>query len=79
MDMVKAFAERKEYVIKNLARIQGIKINNPAGAFYAFPDVSSFFGKTDGETVMNTAEDVAMYLLHKGHVTVCLLYTSRCV
>jgi aspartate aminotransferase len=70
MDMVKAFAERKEYVIKNLARIQGIKINNPAGAFYAFPDVSSFFGKTDGETVMNTAEDVAMYLLHKGHVTV---------
>jgi aspartate aminotransferase len=70
MDMVKAFTERKDYVIKNLARINGIKINNPAGAFYAFPDISSFFGKTDGETVMNTAEDVAMYLLHKGHVTV---------
>ncbi len=70
MAMVDAFKERKEYVIKNLARIEGIKINNPAGAFYAFPDVSSFFGKTDGETVMNTAEDVAMYLLHKGHVTV---------
>ena len=70
MAMVDAFKERKEYVIKNLARIEGIKINNPAGAFYAFPDVSSFFGKTDGETLMNTAEDVAMYLLHKGHVTV---------
>jgi aspartate aminotransferase len=70
MAMVDAFKERKEYVIKNLARIEGIKINNPAGAFYAFPDVSSFFGKTDGESVMNTAEDVAMYLLHKGHVTV---------
>lgn len=70
MAMVDAFKERKEYVIKNLARIEGIKINNPAGAFYAFPDVSSFFGKTDGETVMKTAEDVAMYLLHKGHVTV---------
>lgn len=70
MDMVKAFKERKEYVIKNLARIEGIKINNPDGAFYAFPDVSSFFGKTDGDTVMKNAEDIAMYLLHKGHVTV---------
>jgi aspartate aminotransferase len=70
MKMVEAFKERKEYVIKALANIQGIKINNPAGAFYAFPDVSSFFGKKDGELVMNNAEDVAMYLLHKGHVTV---------
>lgn len=70
MAMVYAFKERKDYVIKNLARIDGIKINNPAGAFYAFPDISSFFGKTDGTSVMNTAEDVAMYLLHKGHVTV---------
>lgn len=70
MDMVKAFKERKEYVIKALAGIAGIKINNPHGAFYAFPDVSSFFGKKDGDNVMTNAEDVAMYLLHKGHVTV---------
>lgn len=70
MKMVQAFRERKEYVIKNLFRIPGIKINNPAGAFYAFPDVSAFFGKKDGDTVMQTAEDIAMYLLHKGHVTV---------
>ena len=68
--MVEAFQERKDYVIKNLARIQGIKINNPDGAFYAFPDVSSFYGKKDGENTLNNSEDIAMYLLHKGHVTV---------
>jgi aspartate aminotransferase len=70
LDMVKAFKERKEYVIKALAGISGIQINNPDGAFYAFPDVSSFFGKKDGDKVLANAEDVAMYLLHKGHVTV---------
>lgn len=70
LDMVKAFKERKEYVIKALAGISGIQINNPDGAFYAFPDVSSFFGKKDGDHVLTNAEDVAMYLLHKGHVTV---------
>jgi aspartate aminotransferase len=70
MDMVKAFKERKDYVIKALAGINGIQINNPDGAFYAFPDVSSFFGKKDGDHVITNAEDVAMYLLHKGHVTV---------
>ena len=70
LEMVEAFKARKEYVIKNLSRIEGIKINNPDGAFYAFPDVSSFFGKKDGTTTINTAEDVAMYLLHKGLVTV---------
>lgn len=70
MEMVEAFKERKEYVIKNLARIQGVKINTPDGAFYAFPDVSAFFGKKDGDQVLSTAEDIAMYLLHKGLVTV---------
>lgn len=70
MQMVAAFRERKEYVIKALANIKGVKINNPEGAFYAFPDVSAFFGKKDGEQILNTAEDVAMYLLHKGNVTV---------
>jgi aspartate aminotransferase len=70
LDMVKAFKARKEYVIKALAGISGIQINNPDGAFYAFPDVSSFFGKKDGDKVLANAEDVAMYLLHKGHVTV---------
>ncbi|GAA4456131.1 pyridoxal phosphate-dependent aminotransferase [Rurimicrobium arvi] len=70
MDMVKAFRERKDYVIRSLAKIPGIRINNPSGAFYAFPDISAFLGKKDGEDVMNTSEDIAMFLLHKGLVTV---------
>ena len=56
--------------LATLAKINGIKINNPHGAFYAFPDVSSFFGKKDGDNILANAEDVAMYLLHKGQVTV---------
>lgn len=70
MKMVEAFKERKEYVIKNLARIPGIKINNPQGAFYAFPDISSFFGKKNGDTLIRNSDDMTMYLLHTGHVTV---------
>lgn len=68
--MVQAFQERKNYVIKSLAKIKGIQINNPDGAFYAFPDVSAFFGKRNGEQVIHNAEDMAMYLLNTAHVTV---------
>ncbi len=70
MNMVKAFKERRDYVVRNLAALPGLKVNTPQGAFYAFPDVSSFFGKTDGEQTIQSAEDMAMYLLHKAHVTV---------
>ncbi len=68
-EMTAAFRERRDYVIDALSKIPGLKVNMPDGAFYAFPDVSSFFGKTDGETVINNDEDVAMYLLHKAHVS----------
>ena len=67
--MTKAFRERRDYVIPTLSAISGIKVNTPAGAFYAFPDVSSFFGKTDGETVIANDEDFSMYLLHKANVS----------
>lgn len=70
MDMVKAFKERKDYVIRSLAKIPGIRINNPDGAFYAFPDISAFLGKKDGEELITSAEDLSMFLLHKGLVTV---------
>lgn len=71
-EMVAAFKERKEYFIEALRSIDGIKINDPAGAFYAFPDVSSFFGKTDGTTTIQNDDDLSMYLLHQAHVsTVC--------
>ncbi len=70
--MVEAFQKRKDFVINALSEINGIKINDPKGAFYAFPDVSFFFGKTDGKTTINNDEDLSMYLLNTAHVsTVC--------
>lgn len=68
-EMVKSFRERREYVIGELRKMEGIKINNPEGAFYAFPDISSFFGKSDGKTVINNDEDLSMYLLHTANVS----------
>jgi len=70
--MVEAFKQRKDYVIGALKKMPGIRSNEPQGAFYAFPDVSSFFGKSYGDTTINNADDMSMYLLHEGHVaTVC--------
>lgn len=67
-EMVKAFKERKEYFIPALSDISGIRISQPEGAFYAFPDISYFFGKTDGTTTIHNADDMAMYLLNTAHV-----------
>ena len=67
--MVAAYKERCDYVIGELKKMPGVKANYPHGAFYAFPDISSFFGKSDGETVINNDVDMSMYLLNKGHVT----------
>jgi aspartate aminotransferase len=67
-EMVKAFRERKDFVIGELKNMPGIKINDPGGAFYAFPNISSFFGKSDGTTTINNDEDFSMYLLHNAHV-----------
>jgi aspartate aminotransferase len=69
MEMTRAFKERSHFVIDALKKIPGIKINKPQGAFYAFPDISSFFGKTDGDMVIKNDEDFSMYLLHKANVT----------
>lgn len=64
-----AFRERRDFVVAALRDMPGVKINIPEGAFYAFPDISAFFGKTDGNTVINNDEDFAMYLLHKANVS----------
>lgn len=68
-NMTKAFAQRRDFVIGALSKMPGVKINNPKGAFYAFPDISSFFGKSDGENTIHNDEDLSMYLLHKAHVS----------
>ncbi len=64
-DMQMAFKERRDYLVKALREIKGIKINNPPGAFYVFPDVSAFYGKQN----IQTAEELCMYLLHKAQVS----------
>jgi len=70
--MVDAFRQRRDYVIGALKKMPGIKINQPEGAFYAFPDISSFFGKSYGEYKITNDEDMSMFLLNEGHVaTVC--------
>lgn len=67
--MVKEYKKRTAYLVDALGKMPGVKVNMPDGAFYAFPDISSFFGKSDGETAINNDEDFSMYLLHKAHVT----------
>ena len=69
MEMKEAFLRRRNLVLGLMKDIPGIILNEPKGAFYLFPDVSSYFGKSDGETIIKDASDLCMYLLHKGHVS----------
>jgi aspartate aminotransferase len=66
--MIDAFKERRNLILQLLADIPGIKTNEPGGAFYVFPDVSSYFGKTIKGHTINNADDFAMYLLEEAHV-----------
>lgn len=66
--MVDEFKSRRDIVINLLNAIDGIKTNTPNGAFYVFPDVSAYFGKTINGTLVNNASDFALYLLEKAHV-----------
>ncbi len=68
--MVNQFKERKERVMELMKGIKGMQFTEPDGAFYAFPNISYYFGKKDGDTVINNADDLAMYLLNTGHVSV---------
>jgi aspartate aminotransferase len=70
-EMREAFLKRRDLVFNLLKEINGVKVNLPDGAFYFFPDVSSFFGKstTEGE-VIKDSDELALYLLNKGHVAV---------
>ncbi|ALM49663.1 aspartate aminotransferase [Flavobacterium psychrophilum] len=67
-DMVAAFHSRRDLVVGLLKEIPGVKINVPEGAFYVFPDVSSFFGKTLNGVEIKNADDLSMYLLEYANV-----------
>jgi len=66
--MVDEFKERRDLVLGLLGEINGFKCNKPEGAFYVFPDVSHYFGKTIGGTIINNASDMSMFLLEKALV-----------
>lgn len=66
--MVEAFHKRRDLVVGLIKEIPGLKINVPEGAFYVFPDVSSFFGKTLNGTKIENATDFSMYLLAEANV-----------
>ena len=74
-EMRKAFERRRDLIVKLAKEIPGFEVNVPQGAFYLFPKCDSFFGKKDGDRVVNNAEDLAMYLLEVGHVA-CVGGTS---
>jgi aspartate aminotransferase len=67
--MLEEFKARKKRVIGLLGEIPGLRLSEPDGAFYVFPDVSSYFGRKDGQEAINNADDLCMYLLNKAHVS----------
>ena len=66
--MVDEFQSRRKLIIELLTAIPGFRINEPEGAFYVFPDVSHYFGKTMNGKTINDASDFALYLLEEAHV-----------
>jgi aspartate aminotransferase len=66
--MREAFRERRDIVISMLEEIPGIKTNVPDGAFYVFPEISSYFGKSDGQTVISNADDFCDYIMSTAYV-----------
>ncbi|MCL6523067.1 MAG: pyridoxal phosphate-dependent aminotransferase [Thermoflavifilum sp.] len=67
--MVNAFRERRDFLVKALQSIPGLRFHVPEGAFYLFPEVKSYFGKSDGQQVIQNADDLAMYLLNNAYVS----------
>jgi aspartate aminotransferase len=66
--MREAFRERRDIILSMIEEIPGIRANHPDGAFYIFPDVSSYFGKTDGHTVIKDADDFCDYVMTSAYV-----------
>ncbi|MFK7810768.1 MAG: pyridoxal phosphate-dependent aminotransferase [Saprospiraceae bacterium] len=69
-EMRAAYLKRRDLVISLLNEIPGLKTNNPQGAFYIFPDCSDYFGKSDGETTINNANDFCEYIMNNAYVAV---------
>lgn len=68
-EMAKAYESRKNMVLEMLQEIPGVKTYEPQGAFYIFPDVSEYFGKSDGQTTINNSTDFCLYVLNEANVS----------
>ncbi len=66
--MIDKFHERRDLVLQLLGEIEGFNLNVPEGAFYVFPDISAFFGKTLNGVTINNASDFSLYLLEHANV-----------
>tara|TARA_B110000285_G_C15084874_1_gene595588 strand:+ start:341 stop:1534 length:1194 start_codon:yes stop_codon:yes gene_type:complete len=69
-EMRDAFLTRRDFILKELNKINGININKPQGAFYVFPDVSAFFNKSYGGFNVTNSDQLAMYILETAKVAV---------
>ncbi len=67
--MIAEFTKRRARVMDLVKELPGIECSEPEGAFYVFPKVNSYFGKSDGEDKIENADDLCMYLLNKAHVS----------
>src|SRR5688500_3935628 len=67
--MVAEYRKRRDIVYDLLKEIPGVKANYPEGAFYFFPDVSAYFGKSDGSMTIKDGDDFCLLMLEKAHVS----------
>ena len=68
IEMRNAFHKRRDLIVKLAKQIKGLQFNEPQGAFYLFPDVSEFFGKTNNGQTIRNADDLTEFLLNEAHV-----------
>lgn len=68
--MTEEFKKRRDLFVQILSEVEGFKVNYPTGAFYVFPDISYYFGKSNGEHKIENADDFADFILYTGHVAV---------
>ncbi|MDB4927149.1 pyridoxal phosphate-dependent aminotransferase [Mucilaginibacter sp.] len=68
-EMLKAFKKRRDIVYKLMTELDGVKVNLPDGAFYFFPDVTYYFGKSYNGKTINDADELSIYLLEEAHVS----------
>ncbi len=68
-DMTAEFTRRRKRVLEIIKAVPGVKCFEPQGAFYIFPDVSYYYGKSDGKTTISNASEFCMYLLNTAHVS----------